>query len=193
MKQERRERERRGTNEITVDDASRVKIEQAAQDLVHKVLHVLVGERLAGADDLRQVGVHEIRHNVHVIKRVVVLWSDDVHQLQDLWESGGTELVCVCVCWKTKGNGTENETQTFSWWKCLRRRISRSSRVASVMFSNVCDTFLMATLRRLPSSAVLTAELFQQKGRTKTKKKKSNEKKTRKSSGKETSANQTSP
>lgn len=43
-----------------MDDTSRVEVEQTAQDLVHKVLHVLVGERLARADDLRQICVHQV-------------------------------------------------------------------------------------------------------------------------------------
>ena len=52
-----RERE---TNEVTMDDTSRVEVEQTAQDLVHKVLHVLISKGLARADDLRQICVHQV-------------------------------------------------------------------------------------------------------------------------------------
>ena len=92
-----------------MDDASRVDVEQAAQDLVDKVLHVLVCECLARADDLRQVGVHQVRHHVHVVKRVVRLGTDDVNQLEHLL------LLCCCLLVCLFLSHDKTLEQTFSW------------------------------------------------------------------------------
>lgn len=47
--------------QITVDDTRGVNVLHAPQDLVGKVLDVLVGERLAGSDDLVKVSCARFR------------------------------------------------------------------------------------------------------------------------------------
>jgi len=51
--------------------------------IVEEVLEVLLGERLLGVDDVVQVGVHQLRDDVHVLPRPLALdGRQDVHQPQ---------------------------------------------------------------------------------------------------------------
>eukprot|EP01045_Picozoa_sp_COSAG04_P035933 COSAG04_NODE_8517_length_963_cov_1.700231_1_plen_96_part_10 len=67
---------------------SRVEVLQGAEELVHEVAEVLVRDRLVALDDPVQVGVHELRHLVHVVelgargRRLQVDQVDDVVVLE---------------------------------------------------------------------------------------------------------------
>ena len=72
------------TNQISVNNASRVEVEETTQDLIDKVLNVLVSKSLARADDLRKIGIHQISHDINIIESIVILRPDDIDELQNL-------------------------------------------------------------------------------------------------------------
>lgn len=56
--------------------------------LVNKILEVLVREGLAGCDDSIHVGLHEICHNVHVLKVCRIRGNGhDVYDVDDIFVS----------------------------------------------------------------------------------------------------------
>ena len=63
-----------------MDDICRVDVEKASEDLINKVLDVLVAQRLAGLDDLTQVCVHQFCCDVHVVELFVCPRPQDIHQ-----------------------------------------------------------------------------------------------------------------
>mmetsp|Transcript_42244 Transcript_42244/g.90136 ORF Transcript_42244/g.90136 Transcript_42244/m.90136 type:complete len:270 (+) Transcript_42244:701-1510(+) len=67
--------------EVAMQHVRRVDGVDTTQDLVEEVLEVLVGERLLRVDDVVQVGVHQLRDEVHVLPAVLATrrWQD-VHQ-----------------------------------------------------------------------------------------------------------------
>lgn len=50
-----------------MNDARTVDVLQAAQNLVHQELHVIVGQALR-ANDVVQIGAHQVRAHVHLLK-----------------------------------------------------------------------------------------------------------------------------
>lgn len=70
--------------EISVHDVGGVDVLEAAEDLVHEILHVFIRERLVGDDDLVQVRVHEFRHDVDVLEVLVGFRFHNVQQVDDL-------------------------------------------------------------------------------------------------------------
>mmetsp|Transcript_6853 Transcript_6853/g.12421 ORF Transcript_6853/g.12421 Transcript_6853/m.12421 type:complete len:232 (-) Transcript_6853:220-915(-) len=81
--------------QVAVEHLRRVDELQTAQNLVDEVLAVVVRQRLSGADDLVQIGVHQLIHHVHVLEALArggrqdVVYVDDVfvaevHQQFDL-------------------------------------------------------------------------------------------------------------
>ena len=56
--------------QVAVQHVRRVDVLERAQDLVEKVLAVVIGERLWRRDDLVEVRVHQLRDDVNVVKLV---------------------------------------------------------------------------------------------------------------------------
>lgn len=52
--------------QVSVDDVGRVKVVAATQELVHKVLHVLVGKLLSRVNDSVHVSLHQLGDNVNI-------------------------------------------------------------------------------------------------------------------------------
>jgi hypothetical protein len=52
--------------QVSVDDVGRVKVVAATQELVHKVLHVLVGKLLSRVNDSMHVSLHQLGDNVNI-------------------------------------------------------------------------------------------------------------------------------
>lgn len=67
-----------------MNDVGAVNVLEAAQCLVQEVLEVIVAQRLIGADDLAQVGVHQIGDDVHVLEIILGRRAHDVADLQHL-------------------------------------------------------------------------------------------------------------
>lgn len=136
---------------------------------------VVVRERLRRADDLVQVRVHELGHDVDVLKVRVARRPQDVIDGDDLGGEGGRPRQylhggAVVSLFSAAAAGTPTPcvrararppARTFSWSKCRRMLISRSVRLQSVRWSNAREIFLMATLR--PSTESV-AELAEQGG-----------------------------
>lgn len=53
---------------VAMDDVRRVHIIGALENLMHKVLHVVVREILARVDDSVHVGLHQLRDDIDVFK-----------------------------------------------------------------------------------------------------------------------------
>ena len=81
---------------------------EAAQDLVQKVLAVVVGEWLRGGDDLVQVRVHQLRDQIHVVEAVEGEGPQDVLQ-------SGLARACAAV-WRGVWRAALIR-MIFSWWK----------------------------------------------------------------------------
>ncbi len=58
--------------------------EQPSQDLVYKVLNVLVTELLPGVDDPMEVGLHEFGDDVDVCVARLGLRLENIHQSDDV-------------------------------------------------------------------------------------------------------------
>ena len=71
---------------------------ECAQDLVEEVLAVVVRERLRRGNDLVEVRVHELRHNVHVVEAVVRDGPQDVPGSGG-WVGGWREWVALMGGW----------------------------------------------------------------------------------------------
>lgn len=56
-----------GRLEISVQHGSRMDILERTEDLIKKVLGMLVSEALPGVDDPMQVRFHELRDDVHIL------------------------------------------------------------------------------------------------------------------------------
>jgi hypothetical protein len=54
-----------------VEHVGAVDVLDAPQDLIHKVLYVVVRERLGALEDLVEVGVHQLAHYVDVLELLV--------------------------------------------------------------------------------------------------------------------------
>lgn len=52
--------------QISVNNIGRVQVVAAAQKLMHKVLHVLVGEFLSGVDNSMHISLHKLSDNVNI-------------------------------------------------------------------------------------------------------------------------------
>ena len=71
--------------DVSVYNGGRVHVLETAQYLMHKVLDGLIRERLIIlAHQTIQVKVHQIGHNVHVLKRVKTRWENQVIQANNL-------------------------------------------------------------------------------------------------------------
>ena len=53
-------------------------------DLVNEILAMVIGEGLGGADDLMKVSVHELVHNVHIVKALTANRLHDVLDSNDV-------------------------------------------------------------------------------------------------------------
>ena len=107
-----------------MDDVGGVHEEQSAQDLVDKVLDVVVAEFLAGVDDAVEVGLHEFGDDVDVVVAGAALRLQDVEQPHD-----------VVV---------PEELYLTPW--LLSSLISRTMRLASMRSSNALITCLSLPL-----------------------------------------------
>ena len=67
--------------EVAVEYARRVYVLEPPEDLVEEVLDVLVTERLHGVDDVMEIALHEIQHDVDVLEGRAVLRG--LHDVQD--------------------------------------------------------------------------------------------------------------
>lgn len=59
-----------------MDDARRVDIFQAAQQLVHKVLFVLARDAVIEADHIMEIGIHVVGHDVELVELLRVTGQD---------------------------------------------------------------------------------------------------------------------
>ena len=83
-------------NARTHTDIRPHKREREGKCNIHKVLNVVVCEGLRGGDDLVQVRVHEIIHNVDIVQGIVLKGFQDVLQPHNLRIVSECECVWVC-------------------------------------------------------------------------------------------------
>ena len=67
-----------------MNDVGRVHEEDAPEDLVYKILNVVVAEILPGVDDPVQIGLHEVGYDVDIGVVGLGLGLEDVQQPDDV-------------------------------------------------------------------------------------------------------------
>ena len=113
-----------------MDHVAAVDVLDAAEDLVHEVLHVVAAERLPCLYDLVQVGVHELRHDVDVLEGAHLYRRQDVEDGDDVFVLHYAEnLPASCLGFRLAP----------AHWRCIYLCLSKCALGIQKMIENATD------------------------------------------------------